>query len=149
MELKLSTNNGAVVRFSEYVYLPKGSSQLCYPRDFKWDKSIEVNFILTSASQERWVKYFIDSMSSIYEETKDGNFNVIVVDFNSKNMDIGSVLEKSKLPRYTFLQHSGKFHKTMAIQAAANTVLNPNAILLQVDLHVTMPSDIVEFTRKV
>ena len=64
-------------------------------------------------------------------------------------MDIGSVLEKSKLPRYTFLQHSGKFHKTMAIQAAANTVLNPNAILLQVDLHVTMPSDIVEFTRKV
>ena len=45
--------------------------------------------------------------------------------------------------------NSGTFHKTRAIQTAANTVLDPNAITMQVDLHTTIPLNFVEYVRKV
>ena len=58
-------------------------------------------------------------------------------------------LKNSKLPRYTLIMNSGTFHKTRAIQTAANTVLDPNAITMQVDLHTTIPLNFVEYVRKV
>ena len=149
VELKLATNSGVAVRFSEYVYQPKGSSKLCYPKDFKWNKKADVNVILTSGNQARWTKYFIDSMSTLYQKTKDKNFNVIIFDFNTQDGNLVDYLKNSKLPRYTLIMNSGTFHKTRAIQTAANTVLDPNAITMQVDLHTTIPLNFIEYVRKV
>lgn len=149
VELQLATNSGTTVRFSEYVYQPKGSSELCYPKDFKWNKTADVNLILTSGNQARWTKYFIDSMSTLYQRTKDKNFNVIIFDFNTQNVNLVDYLKNSKLPRYTLIMNRGKFHKTRAIQTAANTILDPNAITMQVDLHSTIPLTFIEYVRKV
>lgn len=150
IELKLSDNNdnGKIVRYSEYIYIEKDSNKICYPKDFKWNKTADVNFILTSGNQGRWVKYFIDTMERIYKETNDQNFNVIIVDFNSRDINLIQALKDSSLPRYILLKHTGNFHKTIAIQTATNVILDPNSIALQVDLHTTMPSDFVELARK-
>ena len=145
----LKTSSAKSLRFSEYVYQPKGSKLLCYPDGFRWNKTADVNVILTVGNQARWAKHFIDTMSTIYANTKDEHLNVIIVDFDSKDIDMIQALERSRLKRYTLIKKSGAFHKTEAIQEAANTVLDDHAITLQVDLHLTIPNDFIDNVRKV
>ena len=145
----LEESTGRRVRFSEYVYLPRGKSHICYPENFKWKKNAVVNVILTVGNQGRWAKFFVDQMSQIYEATKDQNINVIIVDFNSQDVNLTKVLEESPLPRYTLLNKFNLFYKTEAIQQAANSVGENNSILLQLDLHLTIPVDFIDNVRKV
>ena len=88
-------------------------------------------------------------MSTLYQRTKDKNFNVIIFEFNTQNGSLVDYLENSNLPRYTLIMNRGPFHKTQAIQTAANTILDPNAITMQVDLHTTIPLNFIEYVRKV
>ncbi|XP_065667303.1 beta-1,4-N-acetylgalactosaminyltransferase 3 [Hydra vulgaris] len=149
VELELKNNNlSKKVRFSQYVYLFNNFNKLCYPENFQWNKTADVNVILTLGNQGRWAKHFINTMAKIFEDTKDINLNVIIVDFNSQDIDMIQALEQSSIPRYTLIKHTGKFHKTLAIQVAANTIINPNAITLQVDLHLTIPSNLIDLVRK-
>lgn len=46
--------------------------------------------------------YFIKEMEKIYEETGDKNFNVIIVDYNSTDINIENELRNANLPRYGF-----------------------------------------------
>lgn len=151
LELRVQEKNSEqLVRFSEYVFQPaQNKKEICYPKHFSWNKTAEVHYILTSAGQSRWVVHFINTMSRIYDETKDPNMNVIIVDFDTSDVDLVKTLESSSLKRYTLLKRSGKFHKTLAIQDAAATILNPDAIAVQVDLHLTIPSDFTDHVRKV
>ncbi|XP_002163663.4 beta-1,4-N-acetylgalactosaminyltransferase 3 isoform X1 [Hydra vulgaris] len=149
VELELINNDlSKKVRFSQYVYLFNNITKLCYPENFQWNKTADVNVILTLGNQGRWAKHFINTMAEVFEETKDINLNVIIVDFNSQDIDMIQALEQSSIPRYTLIKHTGKFHKTLAIQVAANTIINPNAITLQVDLHLTIPSGFIDLVRK-
>ena len=150
VELQLfDTVSEKSMRFSEYVYQPIVYNELCYPKDFKWNKTAVVNVILTVGNQGRWAKHFINTMSRIYDDTKDERLNIIMVDFDSKDIDIVRALEESSLPKYTLIKRKGLFHKTEAIQAAANTVLDSGGIVMQVDLHMTVPSDFIDHVRKV
>lgn len=61
----------------------------------------EVCFCLCLAvkNQARWVQQFISDMAHLYEATKDANFNVILVDFDSDDMDVEKALQDAHLPR--------------------------------------------------
>lgn len=50
-------------------------------------------------NQARWVQQFISDMASLYLNTKDANFNVILVDFDSDDMDVEKALQDAHLPR--------------------------------------------------
>lgn len=50
-------------------------------------------------NQARWVQQFISDMSNLYLNTKDANFNVILVDFDSDDMDVEKALQEAHLPR--------------------------------------------------
>lgn len=50
-------------------------------------------------NQARWVQQFISDMVSLYDITKDANFNVILVDFDSDDMDVEKALQDARLPR--------------------------------------------------
>ena len=151
VELELYDNTAnRSVRFSEYVYQKRGQQKLCYPEGFKWNKSAMVNVILTAGgNQGKWVNYFIDNMARLYQETKQNNFNVIIVDFHSPHLDIKRALEESGLPNFVLLENSGKFHKTLAIQQGLDFVQDPNEIVFQCDLHINIPSSFIDEIRKV
>lgn len=51
-------------------------------------------------NQARWVQQFISDMEVLHHETKDENFNIIIVDFQSDDMDIEQTLRESSVPRY-------------------------------------------------
>ena len=145
----LDVKKNRPVRFSEYVYLPKGSSSFCYPENFKWNKSSVVNVILTVGGQGRWAKYFVDAVEEIYKVSKDENINLIIVDFDSKDVNLKDELERSVIPRFTLLNRFGGFFKSEAIQQAANTVTDPNSIILLMDLHLLIPHNFIDIVRKV
>lgn len=45
-------------------------------------------------------------MEKVYETTGDKNFNIILIDFNSTDIDVEKELKKANLPRYNL--HSSK-----------------------------------------
>ena len=81
--------------------------------------------------------------------TGDTRFNVIIVDFGNPPLDIEKELSKSSIPNYRYIQHNGTFHKTEGIEAAAATVTNPDDIVFLMDLHIQIPHNLIDQTRKV
>lgn len=55
-------------------------------------------------NQGKWVIHFINEMQRLCQETGDKNINVIIVDFNSTDIDVEKELENANLPRYRFVQ---------------------------------------------
>lgn len=51
-------------------------------------------------NQARWVAQFLADMATLHARTGDSRFSVILVDFESEDMDVEQALRVSRLPRY-------------------------------------------------
>ena len=149
LELK-EISRGKSVRFSEYVYRPWGALALCTPVGVAWNKSAVVNILLTTGNnQGRWILHFLDNMARIYNRTKDSNFNVVIVDFDSKDIDIDNALKKATIPTYQYANTKENFSRALGLQKAAEMVIDPDSILFAMDLHLDIPYHFLDDVRKV
>ena len=149
LELK-EISSGKSERFSEYVYRHQGAQKLCTPVGVAWNKSAVINILLTTGNnQGRWILHFLDNMAKIYNRTKDANFNVIIVDFDSKDIDLDNALKKTAIPSYQYANIKEKFRKVVGLQQAASMVKDPNSIVFVMDLHIDIPYHFLDDVRKV
>ncbi|XP_066524151.1 beta-1,4-N-acetylgalactosaminyltransferase 3-like isoform X2 [Hoplias malabaricus] len=153
LELELKDGKGQNMLISHYFYVTRNKDSpdppaLCSPRGFSWDPTARVNVILPVKNQGRWTIQFIKQMEKIYRATGDENFNVIIIDYSSDDVNIEKALSNAKLPSYQYKRLEGTFLKTTAIQTAIDLVDDENSILFTCDLHLNFPISIIHTVRK-
>ncbi|KAM6925953.1 beta-1,4-N-acetylgalactosaminyltransferase 3 [Lycodopsis pacificus] len=164
LELELKDVNGQLLRLSRYIYAPIRHSmqrsqdlnfqrpepqlKLCNPVGFQWNPDATVHFIIPVKNQARWVQQLIADMEQLFRETGDSNFNLIVTDYSSTDMDVRKALQKSSLPRYQYVKLSGNFQRAAGLQAGVDLIRDDQSILFLCDLHINFPPFIIDTIRK-
>ena len=151
LNLELGSENASQsLRLSEHVYLKKGNDNLCLPEGITWNNNATVYFILPVKDQGTWVHHFINQLTDASLLTGDTNFHVIIVDFESKDIDMSKAFNTSLLrSRHTIVSLMGFFYKSLALNKAAELVPNAHDIIFLFDLHIDVPADIMDSVRVV
>ncbi|CAI8005119.1 N-acetyl-beta-glucosaminyl-glycoprotein 4-beta-N-acetylgalactosaminyltransferase 1 [Geodia barretti] len=92
-----------VLHTSEYVYLATGASSLCHTSNFQWKRNVDVYLVVSVKNLGAWVQHLIHNMEHIYKVTGDERFELVIVDYQSGDLDVAAELRASSLPRYTAL----------------------------------------------
>uniref|UniRef100_A0A8C2GY88 Beta-1,4-N-acetylgalactosaminyltransferase n=1 Tax=Cyprinus carpio TaxID=7962 RepID=A0A8C2GY88_CYPCA len=121
---------------------------LCQPTMLEWRHDVMVHFVVPVKNQARWVQQFISDMELLHRETKDENFSVIIVDFQSDDMDVEQALKESTVPRYKYLRREGNFERSSGLQMGVDTIEDSHSIVFLCDLHIHFPHNILETIRK-
>ena len=142
--------NGANYILAEYVFQPKDlSGPLCYPSGLQWDRKADVYLILTAKNLGRWVHHFIKNVEQIVKETKDEHLHVVIFDFGSPDIDLEQALRKSSLINYHLIVQPGNYSRTLSFGRAVQSIKDPNAIIVTIDMHLDLGSQLINEIRKV
>eukprot|EP00731_Ephydatia_muelleri_P026581 Em0018g681a len=148
MDIKIRGQDN-IVHVSEYVYLPSyEKSKLCHLHNFQWVPNVDVYLVVSLKNLGVWVTHLVDNMEQLYAQTHDDHFELVVVDYESQDMDVESVLKNSALKRWKYIKKSGPFSRSGGLQDGIDYVTDPNSIVMTIDMHLTLPMGFVEYTRK-
>uniref|UniRef100_A0A4W4GV62 Beta-1,4-N-acetylgalactosaminyltransferase n=1 Tax=Electrophorus electricus TaxID=8005 RepID=A0A4W4GV62_ELEEL len=127
---------------------PWAKPLLCQPAMLQWRPDVMVHFVVPVKNQARWVQQFIADMEVLHRETRDENFSVIIVDFESDDMDVEQALRESMVPRYEYLRREGNFERSSGLQMGVDAIEDSHSIVFLCDLHIHFPLSILESIRK-
>ena len=135
---------------AEYVFQPKGENDwLCYPKGLQWDRTADIYLILTAKNLGRWVHHFIKNVEQIVQETNDEHLHAVIFDFDSPDIDLEQAFKRSTLKNYHFITQPGNYSRTVSFSKAIESIKNPDAIIVTIDMHLDIGSQLINDIRKV
>ncbi|XP_073231910.1 beta-1,4-N-acetylgalactosaminyltransferase 3-like [Porites lutea] len=145
-----SRTGGRNILLSEHVFRSSKDKKLYYPEGFYWKKQVTVNIVVPVKNGGRWALYFIKNIAEITRQTKDLNVRVIIIDYESTDINIEAVLNKSSLRQFTVVRipREEGFKRAVALQLGAEAVKDPHSVLFLCDLHLKIPSNLIPTIRK-
>ena len=147
--VKDRTNDKSYI-LAEYVFQSNGKNvPLCYPKGLQWNRTADVYLILTAKNLGRWVHHFIKNVEKIVEETQDEHLHAVIYDFDSPDIDLKQAFQRSTLKNYRYITTPGKYSRTVSFSEAIESIKNPNAIVVTMDLHLDIGSQFINDVRKV
>lgn len=158
MELELGCNElDYTEKVVEYVYLHnKGEensegklSQLCYPRGLAWNKEAMIHLIVAVNREGQRFHRFIEKLETIYKDSLEVDFRLVVVHSNKSGVDIERILQGTVLQKYVVHKLDGEFSRARAINHGVKLIQDPLHIILTADVHMDLPSSVFEDCRKV
>ncbi|EDO48941.1 predicted protein [Nematostella vectensis] len=97
----------------------------------------------------KWITDLVRQLSKLYHSGIERNFYLVVIDFNSTDIDMRRMLENSGISdRYFLIKKKGPFYKTQALNEGAALIKDPHSIVFTMDLHLKLPADIFDAIRK-
>eukprot|EP01136_Pigoraptor_vietnamica_P015556 Opistho-1_new@58868 len=154
LEVTMRRGDGRRNFFSEYLYFvpipPAGFNtyrSMCRPAGMEWDHRAFIHFILPVKNQGQWVQYFIADINAIYDATGDEFFDVTVVDYDSKDIDMELAMSRLAVP-YRLVFRTGNFERAGGLQAGIEAIGATDGIVFTVDLHLSMPPHLLDMIRK-
>ena len=129
------------------LFLFVNSSGLCIEIQMYKSK----NDCATLTSTGRHLKLFLFFFTEVTRQTKDLDVRVIIIDYESTNINIEAVLNKSSLRQFTVVRipREKDFKRAVALQLGAEAVKDPHSVLFLCDLHLKIPSNLISTIRKV
>ena len=135
---------------AEYVFQPNGKNiLLCYPKGLQWNRTADVYLILTAKNLGRWVHHFIKNVEKIFQESKDEHLHVVIHDFDGPDINSKQAFERTTLKNYRYIINPGKYSRTLSFSEAIESIKDPNAIVVTVDLHLDIGSQFINDVCKV
>ena len=142
--------DGSNYILTEYVFQPRGKyDSLCYPKGLQWDRTADVYLILTAKNLGRWVHHFIRNVEQIVQETNDEHLHVVIFDFDSPDIDLKQAFKRSTLKNYNFITQPGNYSRAVSFSKAVESIKNPDAIVVTIDMHLDIGSQLINDIRKV
>ena len=146
--ITLSSDKEDSFRFSYHVYQPKvGPLALCHPSSLHIQLDTFVYIAVTVKNQGHWLRYFVENMERIYKVTRDERFGMIIVDFESDDVDAVELVHNSRLPNKHLISLKGAYSRSMSFNRAIDYVKNDGDIIFACDLQLDMPVDIIDLIR--
>ena len=135
---------------AKYVFQPNGKNvPLRYPKGLQWNRTADVYLILTAKNLGRWVHHFIKNVERIVEETQDEHVHAVIYDFDIPDIDLKQALQRSSLKNYYYITKPGRYSRAFSFSEAIESIKNPNAIVVTIDIHLDIGSQFVNDVRKV
>ena len=136
---------------SEYVVLGHKQhppSVLCHPVEMEMRRDTFVHFLVTHRNFPQMIREFIQSMEQVYEESRDENFGVIIVNYVTPLINVTTLLRQSTLKHWSVIDFGGPWEKTSAINVGIDSVKNPDDIVFITDLSIHYPAHLIDTIRK-
>ena len=120
----------------------------CQHSLLKRDTPPFVHIIVGVKNLGHWAIDLVENMERIYQDTRDEAFSLIIVDFESQDIDMELLLRKSSLKHWTLIQVEGSFLRSGGINLALDQAPIGDDIFFAADLTLGFPSSMLDYIRK-
>ena len=135
---------------SEFVFLPKDSENLCYPKGLQWNRQAKVALVISAKDQGRWLAHFLNNLQEMYAVTKDENVEVVLFNYESSNIDLEKELAVRILPPCKVINAQEEhYSRSKSLNKGVQEIQDPHTIIFTLDLHLDLPISLFDDIRKV